>query len=282
MSARATAFSWRVIGAGTLTGPAHALVLLKLGDRADDRGICWPGHERTARDCSLTDKTARAAAKALEELGILLVERRRDTAGRNLSNRYRFNFNWEPPGGWPRHPEDEGEEISPRGENVSPPEEDVSPRGEANTPESNKPQCTKDLSAAAGRGGKKDRGQEPPVRLGVIVKTEEDEALLAGLIATHGDEAVKRAVRNVIAGAIGEDRRRPFPSNIARLLEPKSRKKQPAVPGGLEAIGTPLAIDGSYHNGKHSSDDQIDQSFTAEIERRMRLDPDLAAELTGR
>lgn len=92
MSAEATAWAWRVIRAvssdGTGIGLAARMVLLKLADRADDRGVCWPGHEKTAMDCGLSEVGARKAALELEARGLLKVERRMDSSGRNLSNRY--------------------------------------------------------------------------------------------------------------------------------------------------------------------------------------------------
>lgn len=90
MSAAATAWAWRQIAAGRARSPAARLVLLKLADRADDMGRCWPGHERTASDCDLSLRGARDAHAALEKGGLVLVERRRDTAGRDLPNVYRL------------------------------------------------------------------------------------------------------------------------------------------------------------------------------------------------
>ncbi len=88
MSARATAWAWQQIAAGRAGTTASRLVLLKLADRADDDGRCWPGHDRTAADLQISERAARDAALFLESAGLLQVERRQDRSGRNLSNVY--------------------------------------------------------------------------------------------------------------------------------------------------------------------------------------------------
>lgn len=88
MSAIATAWAWRQIQNGRVRNIAARLVLLKLADRSDDKGLCWPGHEKTAGDCDLSEKGARKAMSELEEGSLVFVERRKDKSGRDLSNRY--------------------------------------------------------------------------------------------------------------------------------------------------------------------------------------------------
>lgn len=96
MSARATAWAWASIRAvcsgagGVPIAPAARLVLLKLADRADEGGACWPGHERTAQDTGLSQFGARKAARELEQRGLIRVIRQRDRAGRSVSNRYQL------------------------------------------------------------------------------------------------------------------------------------------------------------------------------------------------
>lgn len=99
MSARATAWAWQQIAAGRAGTVACRLVLLKLADRADDLGKCWPGHERTAADLQISERAARDAALYLEKCGLLLVERRQDRAGRDISNMYRLPLTPEEGGG---------------------------------------------------------------------------------------------------------------------------------------------------------------------------------------
>lgn len=89
MSAAAVAWAFRVIEKRNdgLT-PAMKLVLLRLADRADPNGVCWPGHERTARDLGLSESTVHAAIAGLGRAGILRIIRRRDQAGRDKPNLY--------------------------------------------------------------------------------------------------------------------------------------------------------------------------------------------------
>ena len=76
---------------GELTA-AMKLVLLRLADRADPRGVCWPGHERTAYDLKLSASTVRAAIAALARAGLLEVIRRRDADGRDKPNLYQLHI----------------------------------------------------------------------------------------------------------------------------------------------------------------------------------------------
>ncbi|BAP87760.1 hypotjetical protein [Burkholderiales bacterium GJ-E10] len=88
MSARAAAWAWGIVSAGRIPSPSGKLVLLKMADRADPEGRCWPGHERTAADCGLSESSVKAALRDLTEAGLLSVERRRDAQGRDLPNIY--------------------------------------------------------------------------------------------------------------------------------------------------------------------------------------------------
>lgn len=95
MSAKASAWAWEMIKALCAPGlpglgPAARLVLLKLADRADETGTCWPGHERTAGDTGLSHLSARRATQELEQRGLVKVTRQRDRAGRNVANRYQL------------------------------------------------------------------------------------------------------------------------------------------------------------------------------------------------
>ena len=95
MSARATGWAWAMVKALCAPGlpglgPAARLVLLKLADRADEAGVCWPGHERTASDTGLSPLSARRATQELEQRGRVKVTRQRDRAGRNVANRYQL------------------------------------------------------------------------------------------------------------------------------------------------------------------------------------------------
>lgn len=82
------AWAWAQISQGRVPGgPGTALVFLKLADRADPEGRCWPGHERTAADLGLSASTVRAAISKLDSEGLLKVQRRQ-VGGRDASNLY--------------------------------------------------------------------------------------------------------------------------------------------------------------------------------------------------
>lgn len=67
--------------------PAAKLVLLKLGDHANDEGECWPSQRRIAEDCGLTRQTVNEQIRKLIELGLLNTQNRFDGTGQ-LTNRY--------------------------------------------------------------------------------------------------------------------------------------------------------------------------------------------------
>ncbi|MEO6147038.1 MAG: helix-turn-helix domain-containing protein [Sulfuriferula sp.] len=66
------------------------MVLLKLADRANDDGECWPGQESLASDCSMTDRGVRGVIEKLVTKGFLTVESRR-CGQRNKSNLYHLH-----------------------------------------------------------------------------------------------------------------------------------------------------------------------------------------------
>lgn len=153
MSAAATAWVWRQIASGKVKNLAGRLVLLKLADRADDQGKCWPGHERTAADCDISEKGARKALIELEEGSLIVVTRRQDKAGRDLSNVYHLPINRE------------GEHSTPRGEHSSPGAESGSGGTEQRTPESNSINLTKKTTTPpplVSGSSDEERNQLPP------------------------------------------------------------------------------------------------------------------------
>ena len=89
------AWAWAQIAAGRAAGPSTALVLLKLADRADPEGRCWPGHERTAADLGLSPSTVRSATSKLDAAGLLEIQRRK-VEGRDASNLYLLRLDNDP------------------------------------------------------------------------------------------------------------------------------------------------------------------------------------------
>lgn len=90
MSFRAIVWAFDQIRAGYSPSASCSLVLLKLADRSNDDGYCWPGQERIGSDISLSDETVRQCCRRLEAAGLIEILRRKDSAGRDLSNLYRL------------------------------------------------------------------------------------------------------------------------------------------------------------------------------------------------
>ena len=92
MSSAATAWAWAAIAAGKCKTASSSLVLLRLADRADPEGVCWPGHDRTSRDLALGGRTVRQALVELQAAGLVIARARFDAAGRQRSNIYQLQI----------------------------------------------------------------------------------------------------------------------------------------------------------------------------------------------
>lgn len=93
MSSAAQAWAWQVIRAGLSPTATCSLVLIRLADRADSEGRCWPGHECTAQDLSVGERTVRESIATLRDRRLLLVEARTAADGRQISNLYKLPIN---------------------------------------------------------------------------------------------------------------------------------------------------------------------------------------------
>ena len=51
------------------------VVLLRLADRANDKGECWPGMQSVADDCGISRRSVIRAIAQLEADGLLIVQR---------------------------------------------------------------------------------------------------------------------------------------------------------------------------------------------------------------
>lgn len=92
MSSAAQAWAWRAIAGGVCKTASSSLVLLRLADRADTDGVCWPGHECTARDLALGERTVRQALVELQAAGLVVARARFDGSGRQKSNLYELRI----------------------------------------------------------------------------------------------------------------------------------------------------------------------------------------------
>lgn len=76
--------------------PAVKLVLLKLADRANDDGECWPGQDTVAVACNMSERSVMRHIATLESMRILTVDRRKGEDGRQATNLYHLNLAWLP------------------------------------------------------------------------------------------------------------------------------------------------------------------------------------------
>lgn len=83
MTIRAMNWAW-----GIELPPNLKLVLLKLADRANDDGECWPGNASIAKACCIGERTLIRYIAKLEEAGLLQTRRRYDEQGKRTTNTY--------------------------------------------------------------------------------------------------------------------------------------------------------------------------------------------------
>lgn len=91
MTIRAMNWAW-----GIDLQPAMKLVLLKLADRANDNGECWPGMESVAALCGLSARTLIRHIDKMEAMGLLYKSKRKDESGRQTTNLYTLNMDYQP------------------------------------------------------------------------------------------------------------------------------------------------------------------------------------------
>ncbi|EPN9585296.1 helix-turn-helix domain-containing protein [Cronobacter sakazakii] len=58
--------------------PLRKLVLIKLADNANDRGECWPSYQHVADQCEIGRSTVKGHIRALEKMGLLRREYRKN------------------------------------------------------------------------------------------------------------------------------------------------------------------------------------------------------------
>lgn len=91
MTIRAMNWAW-----GVELQPAMKLVLLKLADRANDDGECWPGMEAVAEACGVSVRSVMRYVQDMEKMGLLIVHRRKGEKGQQQTNIYTLNMSWQP------------------------------------------------------------------------------------------------------------------------------------------------------------------------------------------
>lgn len=91
MTIRAMNWAW-----GVELPPAMKLVLLKLADRANDDGECWPGMDVVAEACGVSVRSVMRYIQQMEEMGMICVDRRKGEKGQQQTNVYTLNMAWQP------------------------------------------------------------------------------------------------------------------------------------------------------------------------------------------
>ncbi|MFA0703892.1 helix-turn-helix domain-containing protein, partial [Vibrio sp. 10N.222.48.A8] len=72
--------------------PISKLVLLKLADNADARGVCFPSLNYLAQYCEVSVRTVKRHVNELEKQGFVKRIKRFDDSGRQRSNIYQLRL----------------------------------------------------------------------------------------------------------------------------------------------------------------------------------------------
>lgn len=92
MSVRASQWAWDIIACGRTSSAGESLVLLRLADRADPEGVCWPGSNRTAKDLRMTPRGVQKCIQRLQAAGLLRVQKRAAHNGKTLTNCFHLSL----------------------------------------------------------------------------------------------------------------------------------------------------------------------------------------------
>lgn len=186
MSLRALVWAFARIRDGKVSKDSAKLILLKLADRANDDGTCWPGRESLGLDVGISEITARAATRILEEAQLIKIERRKDAGGRDLSNLYHLMM-----------AEGEGSNFYLRGLNSYPQGKIPDPRSSGIYPESSTVNQSSEPSLLAGL----------PAWAVDCLETKNwnrrDAARLQAAVDRFGDDAVARVAHEMREAAGG-------------------------------------------------------------------------------
>lgn len=78
----------------TVGNSTRKLVLLKLADNADERGICWPSFKHIATQCEISRRSVIDHVNALEEMGVIrkVARKAKSVKAMNETNVYILNL----------------------------------------------------------------------------------------------------------------------------------------------------------------------------------------------
>lgn len=208
MSLRALVWAFGQIRDGNVGKDSAKLILLKLADRANDDGTCWPGRESLGLDVGISEITARAATRILEEAQLIKIERRKDAGGRDLSNLYHLMM-----------AEGEGSNFYPRGLIPYPKGENPDPRSSGIYPESSTVNQSSEPSLLAGL---------PAWARGILeIKNwnRRDASRLQAVVDRLGDDTVAKVAHEMQASGGGA---RIYVSALIAALDQRFANQNPA------------------------------------------------------
>jgi len=81
---------------GVKLQPSVKLVLLKLADRANDDGECWPGQSSIADECCISKNTLIRHIKELQAIGLVSISKRKTDEGKQATNVYQLHLDRQP------------------------------------------------------------------------------------------------------------------------------------------------------------------------------------------
>lgn len=111
MSWEATAWARRAMKKlGTDVKPVHRLLLVLLGDTADEEGLSWPSVKTLASECGCSERSIQRNIDTLVAIGLIEKMERRALSGRQQSNLYRLKMDAELP---TETPKSEGDNLAP-------------------------------------------------------------------------------------------------------------------------------------------------------------------------
>ena len=222
------AWGWQIVFSGILQNRTSAkLVLLRICDRADSDGICWPGHGKTAKELRFSKTTVKESIKLFEELNLLHKKHRRSEEGDPSSNLYILHLDFIPPHSPHLETEQGGGSASapprsasapgvgqpaPQGGALSDPEPKIEPTKKQ---QQQSARARVDAGAAAAKLNKKDKENKALRIVHCVHAWNQDDVLVTlALAAQHGIEAVQAAAKTLQNQGIA-----PLPGRVAQELQ---------------------------------------------------------------
>lgn len=243
MSIRCMVWAFDLLSKGRVPGGAStALVLLKLADRANDDGTCWPGIDTLGRDICLSRRTVERALSELVLGGLVRKITRRDSAGRDLSNVYHLNLDHLDEGG--SQIDGGGSQIDggPRKDDRGGPLYDVQTSKQklsTRTPHQRVARaCAREGGAQARPSSRLGRGMVESEEGIIFNQRDPRDLAILGEIRQHQTAEVARAV----TAARGDDPLgRAFPSSVWRHLRHLRRAGGDDLPPWARVVGKYLS-----------------------------------------